>query len=39
MTGTLSWMAMYFLGKTVQQGELVEMLFMQESNWNVLSFA
>ena len=28
VTGMLSWMATYFLGKTGQQGKVVELLFM-----------
>ena len=37
MTGMWSWMAMSFSGQTGQQGEVVELLFTWESNWNVLS--
>ena len=30
MTGILSWMAIYFLGKTDQQDKAVELLFVRE---------
>ena len=39
MTGMLSWMATDSLGKTDQQGEVVELLYMWGSNWNALNFA
>lgn len=34
MTGTLSWIAMYFLWMTGLQSKVVELIFMWESNWN-----
>lgn len=37
MTWMLPWMATSFLGKTSQQCEVVELLFLLERNWNVLS--
>ena len=35
MTGMLSQTATCFLGNTGLQGEVVELLFMSKSNWNV----
>lgn len=37
MTGILSQMAMYFLKRTCQRGEVVDCLFIWENNWNVSS--
>lgn len=37
MAGMWSWMAMSFSGKTGQQGKVVELLFMCESSYTVLS--
>lgn len=39
MTGVLAWMAMHFLGNTGQQGEVVELLLIQENSGNVLNSA
>lgn len=37
--GIESWMATFLLGKPGQQGKVVELLFMRDSDWNVLSSA
>lgn len=39
MVGIQSWTATFLLGKPGQQGKVVELLFMWERNWNVLSSA